>query len=84
MKLCEENKNEQETEVGVDSFGRLVRCEHLNGMGLKGHDDRGKPGFPGPPRNRLENCLMSKVKTVEISDAQNAGPACESVRRFGQ
>ena len=53
-------------------------------MRLKGHHNRRETQISRPFRDGLENGLMSEVKSVEIPDAQNAGTACESVRRFGQ
>ena len=68
----------------VDSFGRLVRREHLYWMRFESHHYGRKAHIARSLRNGFENRLMPQMKSVEISNAQNAGPACESVRCFGQ
>jgi len=64
----------------ADSFRRLIRVKHLYGVRLKRHGNGRQCETVCIPNHGLENCLMTQVKPVKVSDAENAGAACQSVR----
>jgi hypothetical protein len=68
----------------ADSFRSLVRIKHLYGMRLKRHRYRWQGQIMSFPDYGLQDCLVTQVETVEVSDAQNTMSARENVRSCRQ
>jgi hypothetical protein len=63
----------------ADAFRRFVRIEHLDGVRLKRQGNGRQRQVTRFPDNCCENCLVTQVETVKVSDAQNARSACQDV-----
>ncbi len=58
---------------GADQPRRMRRCENAYGVGVKRQNCRNYTELARPLDHSFQNCLMSQMETIKITDGQNAG-----------